>query len=178
MVQSQPRSLPSGHGSKETRSRDGALRQAILAGAGAFVMAGSTAQMVQAASCAANATSVVTTCTGPLTWNANGGSLTNSGTISSGSQGVILTGGALTSLTNNGTISTTGTGVSANVGNIGTVTNTGLITSPSGIGIAIFPGRKIDTIINSGTIFGGVTNVSANNLTIVGACQVATPPWR
>ncbi|MDE1181860.1 autotransporter domain-containing protein [Paraburkholderia sp.] len=117
------------------------------------------------------------------------GTLSNAGTLSGGTTGVMLTGsaasldnsstglitgtdfgvdniGSIASITNDGTISTTGPVTHAifNTGTIGEITNNGLLSAPSGI----YNQATIGSITNTGTIIASVFN-GIGNLASIGS---------
>lgn len=147
------------------------LKQSVMAGASALTLAAS--MNAHAASCAANTASVVAgaSCTAPLNWTLSSGTLTNNGTISGASQGVVVSGAGrlIDTITNNGTLTATGSGIQIfSSAGVGSIVNNGLLQSPSGVAIAAFSGTSIGTITNTGVIFGGIVNRSSNQLVIIG----------
>ncbi|MDY7578802.1 autotransporter domain-containing protein [Herbaspirillum sp. RTI4] len=93
------------------------------------------------------------------------GTLSNSGNIG-GPTGIRLSSGTIGVLNNSGTISGDTTGI-WNLGTIGTLNNSGLINS-AGLALNLSPAANQGVITNSGTIAGGITNASTNDLTING----------
>lgn len=88
--------------------------------------------------------------------------LTNFGTISGGDRGVFSQ--DITDLTNSGTISGGDRGVSA-FSTIGTLTNSGTINGGN-VGVRVFSGSgSITSLINSGIISGGDDGIDANDIT-------------
>lgn len=129
----------------------------LLALALAMGMAVADIRQVEAAACGSGSGSTISAdCIGPFTWN--GGNLTNSGTISGGSEGVVVSANTGT-LTNSGTIDGTTSGL-ATSGTVQSIANTGIINGQSDFGISGGNGGtngKFGTISNGafGTISGG-----------------------
>lgn len=113
-------------------------------------------QAAAAACGSGSGSSISAACTGPFTWN--GGNLTNSGTISGGANGVVVSANTGT-LTNSGTIDGTTSGLVTS-GTVQSIVNTGTINGQSDFGISGGNGGtngKFGTISNGafGTISGG-----------------------
>ena len=104
-----------------------------------------------------------------VNYNGTVGSLNNSGTIqASGGSGAALYGiGGIGTLTNSGSLlsNTDGGAAISQWGSIGTINNTGTIQH-NGVnyGIGIFNHDYTGTLLNSGTITGGATSASSNNV--------------
>lgn len=150
------------------------FKQTVMAGASVLTLGAVVMADAQAAACPANTNSVGpgASCTAPLSWTLGSGTLTNSGTISGASQGLVInsSGRVLDMLDNRGTISATGSAIQVvSSGSIGTILNSGYLHSPTGVAIAVFSGGTMSgPLVNTGTIFGGVINRSASQLEIIG----------
>jgi hypothetical protein len=116
------------------------------------------------------------------------GTLTNSGTISGGSNNGILDGGNLASLDNqtNATISGGTYGLCIE-GSIGTLTNKGSITATGQLGVGVYANTAITSLTNSGLIQGGQFGVGVeansaitsltNSGIIEGWLAIRAPGW-
>ena len=98
----------------------------------------------------------ISSSTGCVSWSGGNLSVTNTGAISaSGATALVISGSSVGTLTNSGTISSGSAGV-FNTGTVGTLTNSGTI---SGANFGIFNIGSIATLSNSGSISdGGIVN--------------------
>ena len=103
-----------------------------------------------------------------LTAGTGNGTVTNSGKIKGGAQGLNYTGKIITRLENNTSRSRIegGTGHAINAANIAELKNEGNITSTSAAGINLTAGTGNAEVINSGTIKGGAQGLNYTGKTI------------
>lgn len=130
------------------------LRQALLAGVSLYAIA-VTGEAQASSPCTGNTISTV--CTGPITPNGSftSFSVTGSGAISGGANGIYNSDATLSTLSNAGTVIGTSSNAIDNLRSIGSVLNTGNLSGAWG---GLFSTGNIGALNNSGTVIGSLYN--------------------
>lgn len=142
-------------------------RKLLLCSASALAMGVALSQSATAAACGSGADAVISTaCTGSFAWTGGGLTVTSGGTIMGHYVGVGVSSGTIAyDLSNAGTITGETAGLINDAGTIGTITNAGKIGADYVYGL--YNSGGIASIVNSGTITGPSTGLyNASSATI------------